>query len=51
MQKKDLSKRDNCTKFITPAFKNAGGDEMLQIRKEVSFTKPHYRTYPRYEWF
>lgn len=34
-----LSERDICTKFITPALRNAGWDEMLQIREEVSFTK------------
>src|SRR5271168_246108 len=39
MNKKDLSERDICTKFITPAVKHAGWDEMTQIREEVSFTK------------
>src|SRR3954471_24086789 len=39
MNKKDLSERDICTKFITPAVKLAGWDEMLQIREEVGFTK------------
>src|SRR5674476_96087 len=39
MDKKDLSERDICTKFITPAVKQAGWDEMSQIREEVSFTK------------
>ena len=39
MNKKDLSERDICTKFITPAVKRAGWDEMAQIREEVSFTK------------
>jgi type I restriction enzyme, R subunit len=39
MNKKDLSERDICTKFITPALKKAGWDEMTQIREEVSFTK------------
>jgi type I restriction enzyme R subunit len=34
-----LSERDICTKFITPAVKHAGWDEMLQIREEVGFTK------------
>src|ERR1700730_18610527 len=34
-----LSERDICTKFITPALRKAGWDEMLQIREEVSFTK------------
>src|SRR5712692_7933142 len=39
MDKKALSERDICTKFITPAIKKAGWDELLQIREEVSFTK------------
>jgi type I restriction enzyme R subunit len=39
MDKKQLSERDICTKFITPAVKRAGWDEMLQIREEVGFTK------------
>jgi type I restriction enzyme R subunit len=39
MNKKLLSERDICTKYITPAVKAAGWDEMLQIREEVSFTK------------
>jgi type I restriction enzyme R subunit len=39
MDKQILSERDICTKFITPALRNAGWDEMLQIREEVSFTK------------
>ena len=39
MNKKGLSERDICTKFITPALRQAGWDEMLQIREEVSFTK------------
>src|SRR5436190_9410793 len=39
MNKKLLSERDICTKFITPAVKQAGWDEMSQIREEVSFTK------------
>ena len=39
MDKRSLSERDICTKFITPALRNAGWDEMAQIREEVSFTK------------
>ena len=39
MDKKRLSERDICTKFITPALRTAGWDEMVQIREEVSFTK------------
>ena len=37
--KKDLSERDICTKFITPAVQQAGWDVLSQIREEVSFTK------------
>ena len=37
--KKNLSERDICTKFITPAVKEAGWDVLSQIREEVSFTK------------
>jgi type I restriction enzyme R subunit len=39
MHKRLLSERDICTKFITPALRKAGWDEMLQIREEVGFTK------------
>ena len=38
MQKKSLSERDICTKFITPALKKAGWDIQKQIREEVFFT-------------
>ena len=37
MDKKSLSERDTCTKFITPALRKAGWDEMTQIPEEVSF--------------
>ena len=39
MNRKDLSERDICSKFITPAIQRVGWDPMLQIREEVSFTK------------
>src|SRR5438874_6054539 len=39
MDKRSLTERDICTKFITPALRKAGWDEMLQIREEVGFTK------------
>ena len=39
MDSRGLSERDICTKFITPALRQAGWDEMLQIREEVGFTK------------
>ena len=38
MDKKSLSERDICTKFITPAIIKAGWDKDSQIREEVSFT-------------
>src|SRR3546814_13004393 len=38
MNKRTLSERDICTKFITPALKKAGWDMQLQILEEVSFT-------------
>ena len=39
MDKKGLTERDICTKFILPSVKKAGWDEMLQVREEVYFTK------------
>ena len=39
MNKKDLSERDICTKFITPALVKAGWDVQTQIREEVGLTK------------
>jgi type I restriction enzyme, R subunit len=39
IRKQALSERDICTKFITPALRSAGWDELSQIREEVSFTK------------
>jgi type I restriction enzyme R subunit len=39
MNKKDLTERDICTKFITPAVDQAGWDAMTQIREQVHFTK------------
>jgi type I restriction enzyme R subunit len=38
MNKKSLSERDICTKFITPHLVMAGWDLDTQIREEVSFT-------------
>ncbi len=38
MDKKTLSERDICTKFITPALKAAGWDIHAQVREEVTFT-------------
>ena len=39
MDKKKLSERDVCTKFITPSIQQAGWDIHAQVREEVSFTK------------
>lgn len=38
MDKKSLSERDICTKFITPAVVDAGWDVQRQVREEVTFT-------------
>tara|TARA_R110002050_G_scaffold777_5_gene5466 strand:- start:1401 stop:3770 length:2370 start_codon:yes stop_codon:yes gene_type:complete len=38
MNKKDLSERDICTKFINPAIEQAGWHMKKQVREEVSFT-------------
>ena len=39
MNKKSLTERDICTKFLTPAVKDAGWDVLSQIREQVFFTK------------
>ena len=38
MDKKKLSERDVCTKYITPAIENAGWNKLTQFREEVTFT-------------
>ena len=38
MYKKNLSERDICTKFITPALEKSGWDKFTQLLEEVSFT-------------
>ncbi len=38
MSKSDLSERDICTKYITPAIQAAGWDLHTQVREEVTFT-------------
>lgn len=38
MNKKELTERDICTKFINPAIEKAGWDMKRQVREEVSFT-------------
>lgn len=38
MNKKSLSERDICTKYIQPALERAGWDRLKQIREEVTFT-------------
>ena len=39
MSDKNLSERDICTKFITPAIESAGWDIATQIREEFPLTK------------
>ncbi len=39
IDKKSLTERDICSKYITPAITMAGWDLLSQIREEVSFTK------------
>lgn len=43
MDKRSLSERDICTKFIMPALRKAGWDEMSQIREAFSFTNGGFR--------
>lgn len=38
MDKKSLSERDICTKYITPAIEKAGWDKHTQLLEEVGFT-------------
>ena len=38
INKRSLSERDICTKFITPAVENAGWNKHTQLLEEVSFT-------------
>ncbi|UOQ80992.1 EcoAI/FtnUII family type I restriction enzme subunit R [Hymenobacter sp. 5414T-23] len=38
LSKKDLSERDICTKYITPALENSGWNKFSQFLEEVSFT-------------
>src|SRR5262245_45745922 len=39
IDKKSLSERDICTKFLTPALDRAGWNLLTQVREEVYFTK------------
>jgi type I restriction enzyme R subunit len=39
MDKKSLSERDICSKYISPAIQQAGWDMHKQVREEVGFTK------------
>lgn len=38
MSKRDLTERDICTKYITPAIEKAGWDKYSQMREELYFT-------------
>jgi type I restriction enzyme R subunit len=37
--KTNLSERDICTQYITPALQRSGWDFTTQVREEVTFTK------------
>ena len=39
MSERDLSERDVCTRFITPAIVRAGWDILTQVRGEYPLTK------------
>jgi type I restriction enzyme R subunit len=39
MNKKQLTERDICTKYITPALERAGWDSATQIREEFPLNK------------
>ncbi|NMG83147.1 MAG: hypothetical protein GIS02_02945 [Methanosarcinales archaeon] len=39
IDKKGLSERDICTKYITPAILQAGWDLNIQFREEVTYTR------------
>ena len=39
MDKHQLSERDICTQYITPAIEKAGWDLATQVREELSLTK------------
>ena len=39
MNKRSLTERDICTKYITPALERAGWDVHTQIREEFPLTK------------
>ncbi|WP_347359511.1 hypothetical protein [Bdellovibrio sp.] len=43
MDKHQLSERDICTKFITPALEQAGWDIITQVREEFPLTKGRIR--------
>ena len=45
MSNKNLSERDICTKYITPALTGAGWDLQNQIREEVTFTAGRINVY------
>ena len=45
MDKRQLSERDICTKFITPALERAGWDVVTQVREEFCITKGRIEVY------
>jgi type I restriction enzyme R subunit len=38
MDKKQLTERDICTKYINPSIQSSGWDIEKQVREEVTFT-------------
>lgn len=48
MDKKSLSERDICTKYITPALIKSGWDSQKQVLGEVSFTDGKINVRGRY---
>jgi type I restriction enzyme, R subunit len=50
MDKRSLTERDICTKFILPAVKRAGWDEMLQVREEHQITDGQIMVQGKLHW-
>ncbi len=42
IDKKEMSEREICSKYITPAILDAGWDLQTQIREEVNLTKGQF---------
>src|ERR1700730_15776556 len=50
MDKQSLTERDICTKFILPAIKRAGWDEMVQVREEYKITDGQIMVQGKLHW-